>query len=159
MKKIILIFFITASLVLNALLGTTLAIIMYSNFRETNIPEYDLWLKIQTYKSATSNTYTQDPKLCELAGKRVEQMHVEFDHRLFEENSQAFLTEYGLQNIGENLLERPAPAIFTHLFGNYAPLNEWLKSPSHRKNLDDSRFTHSCVKCDTRYCVQMFGQY
>lgn len=37
-------------------------------------------------------------------------------------------------------------------------LNGWLSSPPHRKALE-ADYTHSCIKCDSGYCVQIFSYF
>ena len=37
-------------------------------------------------------------------------------------------------------------------------LDDWLDSPSHRKILE-LEYTHSCIKCDSGYCVHIFSYF
>jgi len=117
-----------------------------------------LWTHIQNYKSESgSQPYIQDQNLCKFADIRLPQLHKEFSHRPFDNGmSDQIFAATKFNKSGENLV--------TFGFYNTDPieknqLNEWLRSPKHKENLDDPMFTHSCLRCDQSYCVQIFAGY
>lgn len=116
-----------------------------------------LWTHIQDYKtSAGLQPYTQDQKLCEYAQMRLKELPQQFSHDGFRESIRAFRAVNNYATAGENL------ARFS--YANTEPneldqLNSWLKSPTHRENLDNTSYTRSCLRCDQNYCVHIFAGY
>lgn len=89
--------------------------------------------------------YRENDYLCKVADTRVSQIKTEFSHRLFKEIKDSG----GFTTIGENLAEDSS---------EQSMLNGWLLSASHSAALHDN-YSDTCVKCDGRYCVQLFGKY
>lgn len=125
-----------------------------SSYDASNASETEVWAQVQSYKARTSKPYIYDQTACEYANSRLEDIKESFNHNKFRITSKDFMDAHSLRGIGENLYERPRL-----MFIRYAALEEWLKSPSHKTNLDDPDFTHSCIKCDSFGCVQIFTSY
>ena len=99
------------------------------------------WRVLETYKS-----YKESELACSVANIRLKEVKKKFSH-------QGFLASRFCSGctLGENLAKD---------FGtSRSYVQGWLASPSHRKNLEDPRFTHSCIKCENNYCVHIFSQY
>lgn len=117
-----------------------------------------LWSHIQNYKSKQGlQPYIEDQKLCEYADTRLEQVKSDYEHTGYENTALAFHELTGFMYSGENL------ASFIYM-SNQEPkeeneLSRWLASPTHRKNLDNALYTHSCLRCNQTYCVQLFAGY
>lgn len=82
--------------------------------------------------------------LCNVARVRIKEIKVDFSHTRFSES--IFPEEFVF--FGENLSEQLSQE---DVFGM------WLNSPTHRENLERD-FTHSCVRCEESYCVQIFAK-
>jgi len=117
-----------------------------------------LWSHIQNYKSESGlQPYIEDQKLCEYTEQRLSEMQGNYNHQGFELSSSNFMNTSGFNRAGENL------ASFLYL-SNQEPkeeteLHRWLASPTHRENLDNPLYTHSCLRCNQLYCVQLFAGY
>jgi len=94
--------------------------------------------------------YIADSQLCEFANKRVKEIQSDFSHSGYRKMAETEIYKDGrYSKTGENLSEGVVYELEL--------LNKWLTSPSHRDNLEDD-FTHSCVRCENNYCVQIFGK-
>lgn len=84
--------------------------------------------------------------LCEIADQRLVETHKNWSH---EEFKAARFCE-GC-TLGENISK--------DFYTEEANLQGWLNSTSHKAQIE-SKFTHSCLKCDKdNYCVEIFGYY
>lgn len=101
-----------------------------------------------------------DYKLCEFANVRLADMYnVGFSHDTFREKARTLLAPSGTYaKWGENLRQTPhADQYFTERRA-VNDVDAWYSSKSHRENMLDSEFTHTCVRCDDKFCVQIFAQ-
>lgn len=106
-----------------------------------------LWSLIQDWRIASERPpYTVDSKLCDYADSRVKEIQNDFDHQKFVdmEKSDNFTT------LSENASKNTNTEKQT--------LDAWLASHTHRSALED-QYTHSCLRCESNYCVQIFGRY
>jgi len=96
--------------------------------------------------SKGKKNYKIDTILCGYATERVKEVKSDWSHKQFKTMNKidSFIT------LGENLSK--------DIFNEAEILNSWLNSPTHRENLENS-FTHSCIRCEDNYCVQLFGKY
>lgn len=107
-----------------------------------------LWALVQNWRIKQGfSAYIENDTLCQLASKRLTQVKKDWSHDQFLPTGAQFV-DYNKYRIGENLAKE--------YFTESQLLTSWLKSPSHRFNLDDS-FTHSCIKTEGTYAVQIFG--
>ena len=106
--------------------------------------ERELWGLIQEWRLKNNfPVFVESPRLCSIATDRV-------DDEKFD-NHKGFWEKYGnLEYIGEN--------IGGDYFSEKELLLSWLNSPSHRTNLERN-YTHSCLRCEDKYCVQIFGYF
>lgn len=98
------------------------------------------------------NKLAFDPKLCPLAEKRLQQIYTDFSHNKFEDTSYEYLPS---GTIGENLAKDYAIESDT--------VSRWVSSPSHLKNIVDSRYTNTCIVTGVNgvhnYAVQIFSSF
>lgn len=115
------------------------------------ITEERLWSVVNDWKINTSGIgYENNEVLCQQAGLRLKEVQNDWSHDGFNDNAEIAKKTGGFSKVGENLAR-------DYLYESEI-LNEWLSSASHKKNLDDT-YTHSCIKCQNNYCVQLFGKY
>lgn len=116
-----------------------------------------LWTHIQDYKTTNGlQPYIQDQKLCEYAETRLKELPKQFSHDGFRASIRAFRTTNNYATAGENL------ARFSYASrepNELDQLNSWLKSPTHKENLDNPTYTLSCLRCNQNYCVHIFAGY
>jgi uncharacterized protein YkwD len=93
--------------------------------------------------------YIKSGKACEIATERVKQVSVTFSHDGFYQK---------INNDPELVKSRWAENISEGYSFNEQILNAWIASPTHYENLIDS-YTHSCIKCDSGYCVHIFSYF
>lgn len=93
--------------------------------------------------------YKKSEVACSFALKRLPQVKTDWEagHKGFYELAKSYPSN---TYWGENLAKG---FIFTD-----RTLNGWLNSPLHRENLEKP-FTHSCIKCDSGFCVQIFSYF
>lgn len=116
-----------------------------------------LWTYIQNYKQDQGlQPYIKDQKLCEATDRRLEQTGKSFYHDAFETTESAkIFSETTFRHLGENLASFGSTSIDAEM----PVLTMWKNSESHRKNLDNPIYTHSCLRCDVTHCVQLFAGY
>jgi uncharacterized protein YkwD len=123
------------------------------SYQAKQISEDRLFKAVNQWReSQNKQTYITSPVLCGFATQRVKEIQSDWSHDGFKELSKTGEV-YKFQNFsqtGENILRD-----FSEENGG---LESWLNSPTHRANLD-SDFTHSCIRCENNYCVQLFGKY
>ena len=117
---------------------------------KTDLDASTLYSLIQKWRADNGlNQYETAEGLCKIASLRLEQVKEDWSHSQFQGN---WTWEYTkMARVGENLAK---DYTFEGLL-----LIDWLKSPTHRANLDDKNFDYSCIRCSGTYCVQMFGSY
>ena len=124
-------------------------------FKDVSSYEAELWGISQIYKNRVKDDF-----LCDLAKDRAKYKSA-FDKNTPHEGVQTQVYRHiesnGYMHAGENLA-----------FGKLLPhehFDAWLRSATHKANLDNPAHTNSCVKCryDTSenmmYCVQLFAGY
>lgn len=91
--------------------------------------------------------YVKSEFACKFADLRIPQVKKNWSHEGFTDlHLQLAPDTWAAENLGKNF-SYPSEM-----------LQGWLISPSHRKNLEDS-YTHSCIKCDSGYCVHIFTYF
>jgi len=87
--------------------------------------------------------YIKDERLCTIAKDRVDDTQLD--------NHQGFIEKYSSYPyvIQENL---------ALVSSEKKMLKEWLASPGHAAALRKP-YTHSCIVCQDRYCVQIFSSF
>lgn len=113
------------------------------------VSEADLTMIIQEWRlSQGLKRYTLDPKLCDFANKRANEIFIEKNNMshdgIWKYKSQLLDTYDGFS---ENLARNWSPELM---------LDWWLHSASHEANLRRDR-PLTCVKCKGYYCVQLFA--
>mgnify|MGYP000845486555 FL=1 len=116
-----------------------------------------LWSLIQSYRVDNNLTpFIKDQNLCAYANERLPEVAEKFNHTGFERTAQSKVATLGLSRVVENLVGLyPYTGNSIEVAAFYA----WLNSPPHKKTIDDPANTHSCLRCDTINCVQLFGAY
>lgn len=95
--------------------------------------------------------FAKDENLCDYASLRIDQINeFGFSHDLFRKELPDFMYENSFANVGENLFEGTDRKEKVILLG-------WLNSPTHRENIEYN-WDSSCVRCDSRTCVQIFAE-
>lgn len=98
------------------------------------------------------NPLEHDPKLCEIAEDRLKDVPLDWSHAGFKEKYYLENTPNAFyKSLGENL----AKDYQTSLEVLYA----WSKSPTHKENIVNPKFTHSCIATDTNHVVHIFAGY
>lgn len=156
MKKLLIILSLTANVVLLTIVFGVFGALLV-RYKAASNPNKHLWYQIQSYKSKTSQPYTQDQLLCRHAEARLLEVSKNFSHDKFEnDTTSALYKESSFNELGENLATRN---VWWDLQNPSETLISWLSSPKHRKVLDSSKFTHSCLRCNETHCVQLFAGY
>ena len=110
-------------------------------------PDQDqLWDLVNNWRKDNSlPKYTRHEGLCVIAEKRATEISTDFNHRKLTSDEY-----YPLQPmiVSENISKSDSAT---------SALSGWLGSRPHAQALNDN-FTHSCIKCDNNYCVQLFAQ-
>lgn len=104
----------------------------------------NLWSLIENWRQSKGlKPYIKDQRLCDIASDRVD----DFDY-----NHSGLYAKYSNYPyvISENLVWNSADET--------AALDQWLNSPTHLENLEKP-YTHSCIACVNRYCVQIFSSF
>lgn len=92
--------------------------------------------------------YEKSEFTCEISNQRLPEIKINFNHAGF--SAERFCPKDLDCKIGENLVEG--------YNSEEEAFNSWLNSPTHRNNLE-SDYTHSCIKCDSGYCVHIFSYF
>lgn len=87
--------------------------------------------------------YREDPSACKIADIRVQDIQLEFSHRMFVSRVNTG------KIVGENLSRG--------FYNDQDVLSAWIYSKKHRDNLL-ADFRGSCIRCENRYCVQIFTE-
>lgn len=91
--------------------------------------------------------------LCSFAQSRLEYMSAKgFGHEGFQQTPKEYFIDNNLMFLGENLV------VSSGKVSNEQLVWQWMNSPTHKANILDPRFTQTCVKCDSKYCVQIFAE-
>ena len=116
-----------------------------------------LWSLIQSYRIDNNLTpFIKDQNLCAYASERLPEVATNYSHEGFQETAYSKLASLGAGKLGENLVGIQPPI---DDISEVETLDAWLNSPPHRGAIDDPTNTHSCLRCDTINCVQLFGAY
>ena len=86
--------------------------------------------------------------ICDIARIRLEEIKKSFSHEGF--STERFC--YSQCSLGENLAQK------YQINQEEKLLNDWLNSQNHAAEIKSS-YTHSCLKTDGNYVVQIFGYY
>lgn len=99
------------------------------------------WRKTNGY-----NEYKKSEFACSIAEKRLPEIKVNWSHEGFYYGK--YCTDcYLSENLSKNFFYEPdAPLI----------LDAWVNSASHLENLKKD-YTHSCIKCESGFCVHIFS--
>lgn len=110
--------------------------------------ENDLFEAVNNWRiSQNLPPYKKSEATCDFAAFRAPQLKTDYSHNGFHEHLKDLPNG---QYFGENILG-------DHYYSDVS-LNKWLNSPSHRKALE-ADYTHSCIKCDSGYCVHIFSYF
>jgi len=110
--------------------------------------EEGLWRVVNNWKFGNDGYYyKEDKKLCEYADQRILDIQKDFSHNKFLEMKKTDNFDRVAENLSKDYWGFESEV-----------LQAWLRSTSHKKNLEEN-FTHSCIKCENSYCVQLFGKY
>lgn len=110
--------------------------------------EDDLFQAVNKWRVQTNRlAYKKSTATCDFASFRAPQLKTDYSHKGFHEHLKNLPDG---QFFSENLLEN-----FTL---KEVAIKAWLNSPFHRKALE-ADYTHSCIKCDSGYCVQIFSYF
>ena len=117
------------------------------------INEQALFDLVQRFRVENNLTpYKKSDLLCQIANYRLKEIKLNFSHTGFFSLPHSFCP-HGC-SLGENLADKG----YNSTTNEKKTLNQWLLSPEHAKNLK-ADYTHSCLKSDGRYTVQIFGYY
>lgn len=112
--------------------------------------EDDLFQAVNDWRVQTNRlAYKKSAATCDFASKRAPQLKNDYSHNGFHEMIDSLPYEKGTF-FSENIA---GGFIFAD-----RTLKGWLSSPPHRKALE-ADYTHSCIKCDSGYCVQIFSYF
>lgn len=110
--------------------------------------ENDLFEAVNNWRVQTNRpAYKKSEATCDFASKRAPQLKDDYSHNGFHEMIDSLPYAKGTY-FSENIA---GGFIFAD-----KTLKGWLASPPHRKALE-ADYTHSCIKCDSGYCVQIFS--
>lgn len=110
--------------------------------------ENDLFEAVNNWRVQTNRpAYKKSEATCNFASFRAPQLKDDYSHKGFHEHLKDLPED---QFFSENILS-------SYVYPERS-LNDWLSSPSHRKALE-ADYTHSCIKCDSGYCVQIFSYF
>jgi uncharacterized protein YkwD len=112
--------------------------------------ENDLFEAVNEWRVQTNRpAYKKSDTACGIASKRVPEIKIDYSHDGFYKYPKAIQTKNPTV-MQENILA-------DHYYSDVS-LNKWLNSPPHRKALE-ADYTHSCIKCDSGYCVHIFSYF
>lgn len=104
-----------------------------------------VWRDIQVWKIKHDGyAYQTTKELCKVSEERLEEVKTNWSHEGFYDH----IEEPGFYYVGENLSR--------YFYEPEEVLKAWLKSPTHRANLE-KKFDYSCLVCKDSYCVHTFG--
>ena len=107
------------------------------------INDEELWVLVNNWrKSEGRKEYKESELLCSFANERKYDLVKDYSHDGFHKryDNNSFY-------ISENIVAASS--------GKEA-LDKWLNSPAHAAALREP-YSHSCIKCQNRYCVQLFA--
>lgn len=113
--------------------------------------------EVNNWRSKSYGAYSYSEELCTVATKRLSEIKKDFSHNGFQNMVNEGLLSSKFTRLGENLANYNRDLIKFDPPKARDYLKGWLDSQSHKENLL-ADFTHSCVKCDKGYCVQIFGK-
>lgn len=123
---------------------------MDSNPR-TELDASKVWELVQGYRSQIAlEPFIQDDSLCPMAINRVAEIQSDWSHNGAYDDIEALYASGAYTRIGENLGKDYTDEEML--------LAEWSLSETHLENLTSTN-THSCIKCEGLYCVQVFATY
>ena len=151
MNKLLLLFILLAGLMTASFVG----LVVQANNQPTEsmvkvlpplppvIDEDELWMLVNNWrKSEGRKEYLKSDLLCSFANERKYDLVNDYSHDGFHkryDNNSFYVSE----NIVGASSEQEA-------------LDKWLNSASHAAALREP-YSHSCIKCQNRYCVQLFA--
>lgn len=108
--------------------------------------EDDLFQTVNEWRVQTNRlAYKKSEATCDFASVRAPQLKTDYSHNGFYEHAKNLPKgQYFSENIAAG-----------YIYADQT-LKGWLASPPHRKALE-ADYTHSCIKCDSGYCVQIFS--
>ena len=113
--------------------------------------EDQVWERINNWKQKEDGyKYIKDNVLCKFAEIRTEQIKTDWSHDGFYKINNQLNQATSFNSYGENLSKDIIYPVEISV--------SWLNSPKHRENLN-KKYTHSCIKCEDYYCVQLFASF
>lgn len=107
-----------------------------------------LWSLIQNWRLHEGRqSYIKDQVLCDFAKERLIEINIDQSHDNFYPKASVWFPN---KKVSENLA-------YTYNFEE-GVLAGWLNSPTHKANLV-ANYTHSCLVCAHKNCVQIFTSY
>lgn len=105
-----------------------------------NLDPYKIYAGVNAYRTRQGlPELVYDPSMCPFSSKRLAQSVQNWSHDGFVPEAKASLNYVYL---GENLARGQT--------SEQQVVNEWIKSPTHNKNLVDAHYTNTCVATLTR---------
>lgn len=96
------------------------------------------------------NKLEKSMETCEIAEDRLKDMKDGFSHFGFDNKSNLYFKKFpNLLNLGENLIRGYEDNLYEAMY-------RLLVSKTHRENIE-GKYTYMCVKCENKYCVQIFS--
>lgn len=120
----------------------------------------DLMARVNQWRLASSlEAYFWDADLCNFADLRLSQIqNAVLSHSAFYEQAQDVFPDSGFASLAENLASFSSLDKENLELVSEEILLSWLASRSHQQNLEDD-FSHSCLRCNSQICIQVFGRY
>jgi len=116
-------------------------------YQKRQLSEDILWDNVEIWRINNNlKPFIKNDLLCDLASLRVDDIQTTFSHDKFFTRDKTFLKTFS--KIGENLAQ--------DYISEEILLKDWIASPEHFKNLQDS-YSYSCIKIKNGRVVQIFG--
>jgi len=116
--------------------------------------ERKLWEMIENWRKDNNlPQYLESEFTCSVADHRVKEIVTDYSHNQFRDHiwCPTCKSEY---TISENI----NTVYPSNLATENGMLDSWLNSASHSANLKFN-YSHSCLRCDQGYCVQIFAYF
>ena len=114
------------------------------------VTEDEMWNVVQKWRVSTNRKeYTKSETLCRMASIRLEEIKTDWSHKGFKRVASTVAKSFYF--VGENLA--------VNFIEESVVLQNWLDSPSHRRNLENRNFQYSCIKTSGNFVVHIFGGY
>lgn len=132
----------------------------YTIEKEPNISNRKMSDQINSIRMANHlDPLMESENLCYLSSIRLSELHTTYNHDKFADIAYRYAEDNGYITISENIAGVPLSAgVFKDLSPESRVSKSWMSSPPHKAAILDPRFTQTCVKCDSKYCVQIFAE-